>query len=89
MKFPIIPAKKSSKTTPTPFPKFCDLYIGPILVMSSILKIINANPIAIKVAFIPTGLIKNKVVKNPRTSSITTAWGSSFLNISFSHISDT
>ena len=85
----MIPAKKSSKTTPTPLPKLCDLYIGPILVISNILKIINAKSIAIKVAFIPTGFIKNKVVKNPKTSSITTACGSSFLKISFSQISAT
>ena len=89
IKFPKRPAKKSSSTTPTPFPKFCDLYIGPIFVISKNLNKIKASPIAIKVSFIPTGFIRNKVVKNPNTSSITTACGSSFLKISFSQVSAT
>lgn len=91
IKLPITPAKKSSITTPTPFPKLWTLYIGPILVISNILKNYKYSlwAYAITFDFTPTGFTKNRVVKYPRTSSITTAWGSSFLKISLSQISDT
>lgn len=61
--FPITPAKKSSITTPTPLPNFCTEYIGPIFVISKILKITKARAAAIKLFLKPTGFIKSKVVK--------------------------
>lgn len=57
--FPINSAKKSSITT-LPLPNFCTEYIGPIFVISKILKITKARAAAIKLFLKPTGFIKKQ-----------------------------